>query len=65
LVRLQEPSAGVGLFGVFTWGDRVIISIALYLFGRDAAKVAVRDEPSWRAWIEQAPFTLRRHEVAP
>jgi hypothetical protein len=44
------------------WGDRVTTSITLYLFGANAAAVAARDEPIWRAWIERQLLPARRDQ---
>ena len=56
LMKLGTPAPGVGLVGVYTWGDRVHAMITLYLFGQEAAAIAQRDEPLWRAWVEQGSF---------
>ena len=54
VVRLEHPAPGVGLFGVYTWAERVSVSITLYLFGADATAAAARQEPAWRDWLERA-----------
>jgi hypothetical protein len=54
LVKLDEPTAGAGLFGVYTWGTQVMLSITLYLYGTRAAGIAARDAAAWRQWAQQA-----------
>jgi len=53
LVKLDHPTKGAGLFGVYSWDGKVFSVITLFLYGDDAADVAARDEPLWRAWMEQ------------
>ena len=53
VVKLDEPSAGIGLFTVSTWDGRANVSVSLYLFGDDAKDVAEQQEAAWREWYEQ------------
>jgi uncharacterized protein YndB with AHSA1/START domain len=62
LVRLDEPAAGAGLFGAYTWGTQVMVSITLYLYGGHAAEIAARDETAWRQWLKP---TLLAERAAP
>lgn len=41
------------LVGHYTSSDRVRMSIHLYLFGDLAPAVVARDEPAWRAWMDE------------
>jgi uncharacterized protein YndB with AHSA1/START domain len=59
LVKLEQPAEGAGLFGVYTWGNHVTVSITLYLFGGETGVVAARDEPLWRAWMDQRLLAAR------
>jgi uncharacterized protein YndB with AHSA1/START domain len=62
LVKLDEPAAGAGLFGVYTWGTQVMLSITLYLYGSRAVEIAARDQTGWRQWLRQ---TLLAERAAP
>ena len=53
LVRLDTPGPGVASLGVVTFGGSVMATISLYLYGRQAAAVAARVEPSVQEWINQ------------
>jgi uncharacterized protein YndB with AHSA1/START domain len=60
IVTLDQPAAGVGALAVATWGGQVVVTVSLYLYGEPATGVAMRDEPRWRAWMEDA-FSTARH----
>jgi uncharacterized protein YndB with AHSA1/START domain len=50
LLRVDEPAPGVAHLGAFDCGA-VQVMISLYLYGDKAASVAAREEPVWRAWM--------------
>jgi hypothetical protein len=52
LVDLEAPAPGFALLHVYRWADKGSVSIALYLFGQQAAAVAEREEEVWRRWCE-------------
>jgi uncharacterized protein YndB with AHSA1/START domain len=52
-IRTEEPAQGVAMIAAFTWGDIVYTSFHAYLFGDDAPAVAAREEPAWRAWMDE------------
>jgi uncharacterized protein YndB with AHSA1/START domain len=52
LIRTDEPAPGAVLVVAFEWRDRVYTSLHAYLFGDEAAAVAERDAPAWRAWMD-------------
>jgi uncharacterized protein YndB with AHSA1/START domain len=52
VLRLDEPAPGVALLGAQVCGG-LMASVSLYLFGAGAAAAAKRDEPAWRAWMNQ------------
>jgi len=52
VLRLDEPAPGVAILGAQDCGC-VMASVSLYLFGAGAAAAAKRDEPAWRAWMNQ------------
>jgi uncharacterized protein YndB with AHSA1/START domain len=49
---LDEPAPGVGFLAAEGSGDARWLSVYLYLFGEEAAGLAVRDRPAWRSWME-------------
>jgi uncharacterized protein YndB with AHSA1/START domain len=61
LLLLDQPSPGAAILVAYTWGDRVIVSVTLYLYGGGASGVATREEPRWREWLESAVKT-REHQ---
>jgi uncharacterized protein YndB with AHSA1/START domain len=50
---LDEPAPGIGLIGAGGPGDEVFTVVRAQLFGDDAPAVAARDEPAWRAWMDE------------
>jgi uncharacterized protein YndB with AHSA1/START domain len=52
-LRIDRPTAGIAMLGVYTWDERVSASFHAYLFGNDASAVAAREEPAWRAWMDE------------
>jgi hypothetical protein len=50
VLLLDEPAAGYALVFLYTWEGGEHASVHAYLFGEDAAAVAAREEPRWRAW---------------
>jgi hypothetical protein len=52
-LRLDEPAPGVALVFVYVYRDQVYTSVHAYLFGDEAPAVVARDEPAWRAWMEE------------
>ena len=56
-LRVDEPSAGIAMVGVYTWDERVNTSFHAYLFGDEAPAVAAREEAAWQAWMDaRFPF---------
>jgi uncharacterized protein YndB with AHSA1/START domain len=51
---LDQPTSGIGFLSASPGGDgSAHASVYLYLFGGDAAEVAARDEPAWRALLQR------------
>jgi uncharacterized protein YndB with AHSA1/START domain len=49
---LEKPASGVAFVVAEPGGDgSATTSVYLYLFGGQAAEVAAREEPAWRAWM--------------
>lgn len=58
MLRLGKPAPGVAFVHVFGMEDKVHAYIRAHLFGDDAPAIAARDEPAWRAWMnERFPLT--------
>jgi uncharacterized protein YndB with AHSA1/START domain len=50
---LEEPAPGVALLGVYSWGGKAHAAFSFYLFGDQAPAIVARDEPLWRAWMNE------------
>jgi uncharacterized protein YndB with AHSA1/START domain len=50
---LDEPAPGLGLIGAGGPGEEVFTVVRAQLFGEAAPAVAARDEPAWRAWMDE------------
>jgi uncharacterized protein YndB with AHSA1/START domain len=50
-MRFDRPATGVAMLGTYTWGGRVNVSLSLYFYGEEAARIASREEPAWKAWM--------------
>jgi hypothetical protein len=37
----------------FSYQDRTYTTLHAYLFGDDAPAIAAREEPLWRAWMDE------------
>lgn len=46
-------TAGIALFGMFTWAGRVQVAISLYFYGEGAERAVARERPLWEEWIAQ------------
>jgi uncharacterized protein YndB with AHSA1/START domain len=53
LLRLDEPAPGFAMLGAFNCAGAVMATVTLYLYGDGAAAAAERDEPAWRAWLDE------------
>jgi uncharacterized protein YndB with AHSA1/START domain len=53
LVRLDEPTPGAAFVGAFNSGGMTMASLNIYYYGDEAEAVAARDEPVWRAWLNE------------
>lgn len=54
---LDRPTNGAALISAFTENDQVKAAVMLFLYGDQAAAIAARDEPRWRAWLETLAVT--------
>lgn len=53
LLRLDEPSPGLGSLYAHAMGGKVFVWIDLYLYGDRAEDVIARQEPLWQAWMSE------------
>jgi hypothetical protein len=53
IARLDEPAPGIALMGVYTWGGQVHALVSLYLYDDRGTVAAERDQPLWRAWMNE------------
>jgi uncharacterized protein YndB with AHSA1/START domain len=51
IVRTEQPAPGVAILGVYNCGGPIQAMLSYYIYGKDAATTAKRDEPVWRAWM--------------
>jgi uncharacterized protein YndB with AHSA1/START domain len=50
---LDEPAPGVGFLGVGGPADDVFTIVRAQLFGEGADAVAAREQPAWKAWMDE------------
>jgi uncharacterized protein YndB with AHSA1/START domain len=55
LLRIDAPAPGLAAVYAGGPGDQVYAFVRVYLYGDAAAQIAAREEPAWRAWLEQLP----------
>lgn len=53
LLRIDRPAPGAALLFVNSWHDSVHANFHAHLYGDEAATAAAREEPAWRAWMEE------------
>ena len=53
MLRIDQPAPGTALIFANSWRDTVHTNFQAHLFGGEAAGVAAREEPAWRAWMEE------------
>jgi uncharacterized protein YndB with AHSA1/START domain len=53
LLRLDEPTSGMGHLFAMAMGGITIVSIRVYLFGAGAPAVAAESEAGWKEWQAQ------------
>ena len=51
MVRTEEPCPGVAILGVYNCGGMIMPMVSYYMYGKDAAAIAKRDEAKWQAWM--------------
>jgi len=53
LLLLDQPAPGAAFVSTCPMGDQVFLSLAFYLYGKSAADAAKKNEPAWKAWMNQ------------
>lgn len=53
-LRLDSPSPGVALFGVFGWDGKSHVSANLYFYGESCEALAAEQNRLWEAWFAKA-----------
>ncbi|TJW83310.1 MAG: hypothetical protein E5X43_22625 [Mesorhizobium sp.] len=53
VVRLDQPAPGFAHLFALPMGAMTYLSMRFFLFGDDAARIAKREEPKWRTWLEK------------
>jgi len=51
LLRLDAPAPGTAHLFPMDMGEKVFLSVRLYLYGETAAAAVKREEPRWQAWM--------------
>ncbi len=54
LMRLEAPSPGVAVAGVYDLGPKVMASLTMFVYGDDAERTAAASEARWRPWLAEA-----------
>jgi uncharacterized protein YndB with AHSA1/START domain len=53
LLRLDAPAPGIAALGTIEFGDMVMATFTMYLYGDQAAAAVERETPHWQAWIQE------------
>ena len=53
ILRLDDPSAGIAMFGTYGQGDNVTASVIIFLYGDHATTKAAASERSWQEWVDE------------
>ena len=53
LLRLDKPAPGTAALGTIEFGDALMATFTLYLYGDQAAGTVERERPRWQAWIQE------------
>ncbi len=52
LLRLDTPGPGTGAFGTIEFGDMVMATMTLYMYGDQADEHVARETSRWQTWIQ-------------
>jgi hypothetical protein len=53
LLRLDKPGPGTAALGTIEFGDAVMATLTLYLYGDQAADTVARETPVWQGWMQE------------
>lgn len=53
LLRLNAPGPGIAAVGTIEFGDTVMATLTLFLYGDEAEATAARVTPVWQAWMQE------------
>lgn len=53
LLRLDSPGPGTAALGTIRFGQVVMATMSLYLYGDRAADLVTRETPRWQAWLTE------------
>jgi uncharacterized protein YndB with AHSA1/START domain len=53
LLRLDTPGPGTGAFGTIEFGDLVMATMTLYMYGDQAEEHVARETSRWQTWIQE------------
>jgi len=53
LVRLDKPGPGTAALGTIEFGDAVMATLTLYLYGDRAVDTVARETPVWERWMQK------------
>jgi uncharacterized protein YndB with AHSA1/START domain len=53
LLVLDSPMPGAAFLGACPMGEQVLLSLAFYFYGDQAAAVAAKNEPLWNKWMKE------------
>lgn len=53
MLRLNEPVTGIAIFGTYGMGTTTNSSMAMYVYGDDAARHVAESAPKWQRWFDE------------
>lgn len=53
LLRLDAPTQGTAVLGVFAAGETTAVGMSLYFYGDEADATRAAEQPKWEAWMEK------------
>ena len=52
LLRLDAPGPGIAAVGTIEFGDAVMATLTLFLYGDQAEATAAQVTPLWQSWMQ-------------
>lgn len=53
LLRIDAPAPGTVALGTIEFGDTVMATMSVFLYGNDAQGIVARETPQWQAWLQE------------